>query len=177
MRQKSLCIIITVGYATLAAACTDSPPAPDPNMLTIAPFSDELFRQHLNNLTLIEDISITEVYGDKWEEYAIFCGYMDGASVAEELGITEHPFEKDRSLSESESYLYLSDKTGAQEWIFAGGGVEFCSGDDLGIASLAPASKPQYFKLNGSGLWDRIVTPPQNSTEPTTAAETPHHQN
>lgn len=178
MRYKLTCIIACC--SVLLTACTDSPPAPDPNALTISSFDNELWSQHLDNLTLIEDVSITEVYSDQWKEYAIFCGYTDVASLAEDLGIPNAPFEKNTRISESSSYLYLSDKAGAQEWIFAGGDVEFCSADDLGIASLAPASKPQYFKLNDSGLWDRIETPPQNSTEPTTtstATENPHHKN
>ena len=92
MRQKLLGIIITVACTALAVACTDSPPTPNPNKLTIDSFVDELWRQHLDNLTLTEDLSLTEVYGDQWKEYAIFCGYTHVASVAEELGITEYPF-------------------------------------------------------------------------------------
>ena len=160
----------------LLGAC--AAPGPPSAELSIEPFAEELWRQHLNNLTLTEDLSITEVYGDKWKEYAIFCGYMGGASIAEDLGITKHPFPKNGSIPEGSTYLYLSDKAGAQEWIDArGGGVYFCSGDDLGIASLAPASKPQYFQLTDSGGWERIKSPSQSSTAPTTAAETPHHQN
>lgn len=78
----------------LLGACTDSPPTPDPHRLTIDPFRHELWRQHLYNLTLIEDLSLTEVYGDQWKEYTIFCGYTDVASLAEDLGIPNAPFEK-----------------------------------------------------------------------------------
>lgn len=177
MRQKLLGIIITVACTALAVACTDSPPTPNPNKLTIDPFVDELWRQHLDNLTLTEDLSLTEVYGDQWKEYAIFCGYTHVASVAEELGITEYPFGKNTRVPENSTYLYLSDKAGSQEWIEVLVGVDLCRGDDVGIASLAPASKPQYFKLTDSGSWNRIKSPSQSSTAPTTAAETPHHQN
>jgi hypothetical protein len=92
MHQKLSAIIGVVSCSVLlAAACSDSSPTPDPNALTITPFDNELWRQHLDNLTLTEDLSLTEVYGDQWKEYAIFCGYTDVASLAEELGIPNRP--------------------------------------------------------------------------------------
>ena len=92
MHQKLSAIIGVVSCSVLlAAACSDSSPTPNPNVLTITPFDNELWRQHLDNLTLTEDLSLTEVYGDQWKEYAIFCGYTDVASLAEELGIPNRP--------------------------------------------------------------------------------------
>ena len=58
--------------ATLLVACSETETAPVSEM-SIESVADELYQQHLDNLTLTEDVSITEAYGDKWEKFAIFC--------------------------------------------------------------------------------------------------------
>ena len=69
MRQKLTSIICCSG---LLATCADPAPTPDPDELSITPFVNELFRRHLSNLALTEELSLAEVYGDKWKEFAVF---------------------------------------------------------------------------------------------------------
>jgi lipoprotein len=168
MRQKLTGIICCFG---LLAACTDPAPTPDPNALSITPFVNELFQQHLNNLTPTEELSLAEVYGDQWKEFAVFCPYWDGASMAESYGITDHPFNHEERLGKNERYLYLSDMAGEQEWIRLGGSVNFCSADGPGSSGLASTSETMFFQLTDYGAWERIPPPAQNSTEPTTATQ------
>ena len=162
MRQKLTGIICCFG---LLAACTDPAPTPDPNALSITPFVNELFQQHLNNLTPTEELSLAEVYGDQWKEFAVFCPYWDGASMAESYGITDHPFNHEERLGKNERYLYLSDMAGEQ-WIRHDGSVDFCA-TGPGTSGLASTSEIMTFQLTDYGTWRRIKTAPQESAKPT----------
>lgn len=151
--------------AILLGAC--AAPRPPSAELSIESFTDELFRRHLHNLTITEELSLAEVYGDQWKEFVVFCPYWDGDAIAEDHGITDHPFEGDHSISESTYYLYLSDKAGTEAWIRFGWGVDFCAAgsDDFGLVS---PSDTMTFQLSETGTWYLIQPPSQNSTEPTT---------
>ncbi|MDO5101213.1 MAG: hypothetical protein Q4D52_06605, partial [Eubacteriales bacterium] len=97
--------------ATLLVACSQTETAPISDM-SIDPVIDELYRQHLDNLTLTEDVSLTEAYGDKWEKFAIFCSAEDPESVKYFYHIAPVPFKDSSDMAEGEAYLYLSDHAG-----------------------------------------------------------------
>ena len=164
MRQKLTSIICCSG---LLATCADPAPTPDPDELSITPFVNELFRRHLSNLALTEELSLAEVYGDKWKEFAVFCPYWDGASMAESYGITDHPFEENRTIREGRYYLYLSDRAGTEKWIRHDGSVDFCA-TGPGTSELASTSEIMTFQLTDYGTWHRIKTAPQESAKPPT---------
>ena len=138
---------------------------------SIDPFVDELFRRHHTNSAATQELSIEEVYGGLWEEFAVFCPYWDGASMAESYGITDHPFHDRDHLGENERYLYLSHEIGREEWFRLGGSVNFCSADGPGSSGLASTSETMFFQLTDYGAWERIPPPAQNSSEPTTATQ------
>lgn len=166
MRYKSVGLIICT--SALLTACSDSVPLSD---LLIYDFTHELYRRHTINLKATEELSLTEVYGKQWKQYAIICALSDTAAAKERFDLTETPFDKQDRLGEDENYIYLSDKAGGEQWIKFGGRVNFCTVDDPGITQFGSPSETMHFKLTERGTWERIETPPQNLTEPTTSTK------
>ncbi|MDO5101214.1 MAG: hypothetical protein Q4D52_06610 [Eubacteriales bacterium] len=173
MRYK---LTSTIYCATLLAACAIPEPTFSPDQFsTIDPFVDELFRRHLTNPAATQELSLEDIYGGVWEEFAIFCPGEDGASMAESYGITDHPFNHEGHLGKNERYLYLSDtdKVRKPEWIRLGGSVNFCSAAGPGSLGLASTSETMFFQLTDYGTWERIPPPAQKSAEPTTTKAAP----
>lgn len=169
MRYKPISLIICT--SALLAACSDSStPLSD---LLIFDFDDELFRRHTINLKATEELSLAEVYGKQWKQYAIICASSDTAAAKERFDLTETPFDKQDRLGEDENYIYLSDKAGGEQWIKFYSNVDFCTVDDPGITRFGSPRETMHFKLTERGTWERIETPPQSSTEPTTTKAAP----
>ncbi len=167
MRHKSISLVICA--FTLLTACSEpSTPLSD---LLIFDFDDELFRRHTINLKATEELSLAEVYGKQWKEYAVICSSSDTAVIKERFGLTETPFDKKDRLAEDENYLYLSDKKGGEQWIKFYSSLDFCTVDDPGITQFGSPQETMYFKLTERGTWERIKTPPQKSTEPTSTTK------
>ena len=164
MRYKPISLIICT--STLLTACGEPfTPLYDP---LIYDFTDELYRRHKINLKATEELSLAEVYGKQWKQYAVICSWSDTAAAKERFGLTETPFDKKDRLAKDENYLYLSDKAGTVQWISFGGSVDFCTVDDPGISQFGSPSETMHFKLTERGTWERIPPPPRNLTAPTT---------
>lgn len=173
MRYK---LTSTICCSTLLAACAIPEPTFSPDRFsTIDPFVDELFRRHLTNPAVTQELSLEDGYLGVWEEFAIFCPDSDGASMAESYGITDHPFNHEERLGKNERYLYLSDSDGVRkpEWIRLGGSVNFCSATGPGSSGLASTSETMFFQLTDYGAWERIPPPAQKSAESTTKKDSP----
>lgn len=170
--------------ATLLVACTesdfDSDPGPAPvSDISIELVADELYRQHLNNLTLTEDVSLTEAYGNKWEKFAIFCSAEDPELVKYFYHITPVPFKDSSGMAEDESYLYLSDHAGTVEWIRITGEnrINFCPFGGIIWDEIYRANAPLTFRLTDDGKWEYITSPTQEPMvwTPTTITNSPSH--
>ena len=164
MRHRLVGLIICT--STLLTACSDSStPVMD---LLIYDFTGELFRRHTINYKATEELSLAEVYGKQWKQYAIICPSSDTAVIKERFGLTDTPFDKQDRTGEDENYLYLSDKKGGEQWIKFYSSLDFCTVDDPGITQFGSPQETMHFKLTERGTWERIPPPPQNSTKPTT---------
>lgn len=164
--------------ATLLVACSQTETAPVSDM-SIDSVADELYQQHLDNLTLTEDVSLTEAYGEKWEKFAIFCSAKDPESVKYLYHITPVPFEDSSDMAEDESYLYLSDHAGTIEWIriTSENRINFCPFGGITWDDIYQANAPLTFRLTDDGKWEYITSPTQEPMvwTPTTITNSPSH--
>ena len=162
--------------ATLLVACSKTETAPVSDM-SIDSVADELYRQHLNNLTLTEDVSLTEAYGDKWEKFAVFCSAQNPESVKYLYHIAPVPFKDSPDMAEGEAYLYLSDHAGTIEWIRLNGEnrINFCPFGGLTWDEIYRANAPLTFRLTDDGTWKYITSTTQKPMvwTPTTITNSP----
>lgn len=124
MRYKPTSLII--GTSILLIACCDSIAVSD---TWIYDLKRELFQRHRIHLTTTEKLTLAEVYGKHWDEYAIICPSSNTATVKAHFKIAETPFDDKDHTGKDEHYLYLAESFGAEQWIyFCGPGAKYCNG-------------------------------------------------
>ena len=123
-------------------------------------------------------ISLTEVYGDEWDEFAVQCPGSNTDEIRDELGLEESKV-KDNSTSENTEYVYLRNGEGdikVEE--LEADRITLCPEPDheepeefTGFEGWQPAeTKFHTFRPDPKAGWRVIVDPAEELESPATSS-------
>lgn len=83
--------------------------------------------------TTVEQVRLSDLYGDQWTEFALVCPYTTKDEVKEELGIKINTY-LTNSTDDSSNDIVLRDKDGSYDWIYF---------NRFDIVYLCPGKQPE----------------------------------
>lgn len=100
------------------------------------------------------ELTIQEVFGNKWSKTALICPNAAADDVHAQLGVDSSPM-GNRPMADSDNMIFLKSEDGATSWVqFPRKSVDFCqSAASQDYLALHSAAQPMTFELNSEGTW------------------------
>lgn len=114
--------------------------------------------------TTVEQVRLSDLYGEQWTEFALVCPYTTKDEVKEELGIKINTYLTDLT-DDSSNDIVLRDKDGSYDWIYFNRFdiVYLCNGSAENLKIYPIDSVLEFEHRDDYGTWKlSAITEPGN---------------